>query len=67
MFLTGLEDATDQEKGFELGADDYITKPVSLNVVKARIGRVFKLSFYIEFLESLLCEEARLMLSLRAS
>lgn len=75
VFLTGLEDASDQERGFELGADDYITKPVSPNVVKARVGRILNLSLYIEFLESLLSEKdknleslrdkAKLMLSLR--
>ena len=77
VFLTGLEDATDQEKGFELGADDYITKPVSPSVVKARVGRILSWSLYIEFLESLLFEKdknleslrekARLMLSRRDS
>jgi DNA-binding response OmpR family regulator len=77
VFLTGLEDARDQEKGFELGADDYITKPVSPSVVKVRVGRILSLSLYIEFLESLLFEKdrnleslrekARLMLSLRDS
>jgi PAS domain S-box-containing protein len=37
IFITGLTDADDEEKGFALGAVDYITKPFKSIVVKARI------------------------------
>lgn len=37
IFISALEDAADEAKGFELGAVDYITKPFSPPVVKARI------------------------------
>jgi PleD family two-component response regulator len=57
VFLTGLDDVRDQEKGFELGADDYITKPASPNVIKARVDRILNQALYVEFLESLLHEE----------
>lgn len=31
MFLTALEDSHSKERGYELGIDDYMTKPVALN------------------------------------
>jgi len=37
IFVTSKEDMIDEEMGFELGAVDYITKPVSPPIVKARI------------------------------
>ncbi|GAC31326.1 response regulator [Paraglaciecola polaris] len=37
MFVTALSDEVDEAKGFEVGAVDYITKPVSPAVVKARV------------------------------
>lgn len=37
MFVTALNDEVDEAKGFEVGAVDYITKPVSPAVVKARV------------------------------
>lgn len=38
IFTTGLAEAGDEVKGLELGAADYITKPFSVAVVKARVG-----------------------------
>lgn len=38
MFLTANSDPEDEAKGFELGAVDYITKPVSPPIVKARVA-----------------------------
>lgn len=37
IFVTALNDDTDETKGFEVGAVDYITKPVSPAVVRARV------------------------------
>lgn len=37
IFVTALTDVVDEEKGFKLGAVDYIAKPVSPPIVKARI------------------------------
>ncbi|MBF0413172.1 MAG: response regulator [Desulfamplus sp.] len=37
IFITAKDDIEDEEKGFEAGAVDYITKPVSPSIVKARI------------------------------
>lgn len=37
IFVTALSEATDESAGFEAGAVDYITKPISPPVVKARV------------------------------
>jgi len=37
IFVTALKDEVDETKGLELGAVDYITKPVSPAVVRARV------------------------------
>ncbi len=37
IFVTALSEVTDETKGFELGAVDYITKPVSAPLVQARV------------------------------
>lgn len=37
IFVTALTDASDEEQGFSEGAVDYITKPVSPSIVKARV------------------------------
>lgn len=37
LFVTALADAADEVEGFEAGAVDYITKPVSPPVVRARV------------------------------
>ena len=37
IFLTGLADATDETKGLEAGAVDYIRKPFSPAIVRARV------------------------------
>jgi len=37
IFVTALNDEKDEFKGFELGAVDYITKPISPAIVRARV------------------------------
>ena len=37
IFLTGMTEAADETRGFQLGAVDYIHKPFSPSVVKARV------------------------------
>ena len=37
IFVSAMDDVHDETKGFELGAVDYITKPVSAPIVKARV------------------------------
>ena len=42
IVLTANDLETDEVKGLELGADDYITKPFSLMVLRARIKKVLQ-------------------------
>ena len=37
IFLTAMDQTTDEEHGFELGAADYITKPVNPPILEARV------------------------------
>ncbi|WP_425388490.1 response regulator transcription factor [Bacillus solimangrovi] len=42
IMLTALEDDLDQIKGFELGVDDYITKPFSFQILIKRVEAVLR-------------------------
>lgn len=42
LFLTSLSDEDDKLYGYELGADDYVTKPFSLSVLYAKITALIK-------------------------
>jgi two-component system OmpR family response regulator len=42
IFLTARDEVSDRVTGFDLGADDYVTKPFSLEEVLARIRAVLK-------------------------
>lgn len=42
IMLTARDLETDEVTGFELGATDYITKPFSLSVLKARVKAILK-------------------------
>lgn len=53
IFLTGLEGRDKEEIAFELGAVDYILKPISAGVVKARIKLHVELVTYRRGLEKL--------------
>lgn len=44
IFLTALNDETDQVKGFELECDDYITKPFSFNLLIKRVEAILRRS-----------------------
>lgn len=44
VFLTALSDEDDKLLGYELGADDYITKPFSLSVLYAKVSALIKRS-----------------------
>lgn len=43
IFITGLDNVKDEEKGFYLGAVDYITKPFHATIVKARVETHLKI------------------------
>lgn len=42
IFLTALDQEVDQVMGYEAGADDYVTKPFSLSVLKLKVSAYFK-------------------------
>ena len=44
LFLTALSDEEDKLYGYELGADDYITKPFSLSVLYAKTAALIRRS-----------------------
>jgi putative two-component system response regulator len=51
IFLTANVSSDDEEHGFELGAVDYITKPIKQRVVLARIRTHLQLKAAADFLE----------------
>lgn len=42
IFLTAMDQEVDQVMGYEAGADDYITKPFSLSVLRLKVSAYFK-------------------------
>jgi PleD family two-component response regulator len=60
IFLTALTDAADEEKGLELGAVDYITKPISPPILLARIRTHLRLKRVTDYLKEKL-EDADLL------
>jgi len=58
IFLTGLNNVADEEKGLALGAVDYITKPFNKTIVRERIKTHIKMSDYIRTIEKLCMMDA---------
>ena len=50
IFLTALDHEEDEQRGLELGAEDYITKPVSPPIVRARVRTHLDLKATADFL-----------------
>ncbi|MBF0303021.1 MAG: diguanylate cyclase [Desulfamplus sp.] len=48
IFISAMSEATDETKGLELGAADYITKPFSPSVVMARVRTQLNLKWGLE-------------------
>jgi len=48
MFLSSLEDVRNKTRGFEIGGNDYVTKPFELLEVKARVRSLLKARAYAE-------------------
>ncbi|MDY0137844.1 MAG: diguanylate cyclase [Thiomicrospira sp.] len=53
IFVTALSEVSDEEKGLNLGAVDYITKPFHLPIVKARVRNHMSLKLKTDLLEEL--------------
>ncbi|GAB1476835.1 diguanylate cyclase [Bacillota bacterium] len=52
IFVTGMQDEKNQEQGLSLGAIDYITKPFSVPIIKAKIKNHLELKEYNDVLKS---------------
>jgi PleD family two-component response regulator len=48
IFVTGLGDMSAETKGLELGAVDYITKPINATAVRARVNNQIKLKWALD-------------------
>ncbi len=59
IFVTGMGEAEDEARGFELGAVDYIAKPFKPLVVEARIKTQMELKISRDSLEHLAAERAK--------
>lgn len=53
IFVTSKSEVKDKTRGFELGAVDFVTKPIELPVLKARVKTHINLKRYVEKLEEL--------------
>ncbi|QTA82992.1 Two component system response regulator/histidine kinase [Desulfonema limicola] len=52
IFITAMTETEDETKGLELGAIDYITKPVSPPIVRARVKNHLALKLALEKIET---------------
>jgi sigma-B regulation protein RsbU (phosphoserine phosphatase) len=52
IFLTAMDQTTDERRGFELGAADYMTKPVNPPILEARVGTHLALKQSMDDLQS---------------
>ncbi len=59
VFLTAMSEEQDEARGLALGAVDYITKPFSPALVKARVRNQLELKRYRDHLEDLVRERTR--------
>ncbi len=53
IFITSMNDEEDETRGLEIGAVDYITKPFSMAIVKARVRTHLELKRHRDMLENL--------------
>ncbi|MBF0211217.1 MAG: two-component system response regulator [Desulfamplus sp.] len=59
IFLTAMTDEKDEAKGLSLGAVDYVTKPFSPDLVKARVKNQLDLKKYRDNLEAMVQERTK--------
>ncbi|MBJ6726886.1 hybrid sensor histidine kinase/response regulator [Geomesophilobacter sediminis] len=53
IFVTALSQEQDEIKGLELGAIDYITKPINPHIVRARVKNQLEVKRYRDLLENM--------------
>lgn len=59
MFLSSLEEVQNKTKGFEVGANDYLTKPFEMLEVKARVRSLLKAKAYNDAVKEQMASELR--------
>jgi sigma-B regulation protein RsbU (phosphoserine phosphatase) len=59
MFLSSLEEVQSKTRGFEVGANDYLTKPFDLLEVKARVRSLLKAKAYSDAVKEQIASELR--------
>ena len=59
VFVSAMNEPEDEQKGLELGAVDYLTKPVKPVLVKARVHNHLQLKLYENHLEELIRQKTR--------
>jgi putative two-component system response regulator len=57
IFVTSMSDAANEERGLDAGAVDYISKPISPPIVKARVKIHIQNYLSKQFLEKLLSDQ----------
>jgi sigma-B regulation protein RsbU (phosphoserine phosphatase) len=60
MFLSSLEDVQNKTRGFEAGANDYLTKPFHMLEVKARVRSLLKAKAYSDAVKEQIASELRI-------
>jgi sigma-B regulation protein RsbU (phosphoserine phosphatase) len=60
MFLSALEDVQNKARGFEIGGNDYLTKPFEVLEVKARVHSLLKAKAYSDAVREKLASELRI-------
>lgn len=65
IFLTGLSDHLDEQRGLDLGAVDYIHKPFAPSLVKARLRNHLELKTHRDHLEEMVSDRTRELLLTR--
>jgi signal transduction histidine kinase len=66
IFVTGVSDALNEEHGLDIGAVDYITKPVSPSLVLARVKTQLRLYNQSRHLEELVEQRTRELMKTQA-
>jgi sigma-B regulation protein RsbU (phosphoserine phosphatase) len=59
MFLSSLEEIQNKARGFEAGANDYLTKPFEMLEVKARVRSLLKAKAYSDAVKEQIASELR--------
>lgn len=59
MFLSSLEEVQNKTRGFEMGANDYLTKPFEMLEVKARVRSLLKAKAYSDAVKEQLAADLR--------